>query len=181
MNLWFRLICLLIASLSRPRLAAPDGVSRLRFRVLPNDIDSNLHMTNGRYWTIFDLGRLDLVMRTGLGRIAWRSKWAPIVGAGVVQFRKELKPFQPFFLETRLAGWVGTRIIIEQRVLLADGETIASKALLLTGLYDRRRRAFVSSREVLETIGVSDTCSPPLSRAAQSLIDTDRALKQDDT
>lgn len=63
MNLWFRLLYLLLCSFFRPRLAAPFGVSRLPFRVLPNDLDSNLHMTNGRYWNIFDLGRLDLILR----------------------------------------------------------------------------------------------------------------------
>ncbi len=73
MNLWFRLLFLLLSSPFRPKLSAPFAVSRLNFRVLPNDIDSNLHMTNGRYRTIFDLGRLDLVFRMGLGRVAWRS------------------------------------------------------------------------------------------------------------
>ncbi len=57
-------------------------------------------MTNGRYWNIFDLGRLDLILRMGLGRVALREKWAPIVGAGTIQFRRELKPFQRFTLET---------------------------------------------------------------------------------
>mgnify|MGYP003290859366 CR=1 FL=1 len=33
--------------------------SRVCFRVLPNDCDVNLHMNNGRYWTIMDLGRAD--------------------------------------------------------------------------------------------------------------------------
>lgn len=45
MNLWFRLLHLLLCSLFRPKLEAPFGVSRLQFRVLPNDLDSNLHMT----------------------------------------------------------------------------------------------------------------------------------------
>lgn len=47
MNLWFRLLLLMIQSLFRPKLAAPFGMSRLQFRVLPNDLDSNLHMTMG--------------------------------------------------------------------------------------------------------------------------------------
>jgi len=115
MNLWFRLLHLLLCSLFRPKLEAPFGVSRLQFRVLPNDLDSNLHMTNGRYWNIFDLGRLDLILRMGLGRVALREKWAPIVGAGTIQFRRELKPFQRFTLETRLVGWIGSRGIMEQR------------------------------------------------------------------
>lgn len=179
MNLWFRLLILLLSSPFRSRLTAPLAVSRLNFRVLPNDIDSNLHMTNGRYWTIFDLGRLDLVFRMGLGRVAWRSKWAPIVSGGSIQFRRELKPFQRFVLETRLAGWVGTRIIMEQRVLIGDEEKVATRALLITGIYDRRHRRFVSTDQMMEAIGAPSVPSPELSRAAQTLLAAEVAMKED--
>lgn len=179
MNLWFRLLYLLLCSFFRPRLAAPFGVSRLPFRVLPNDLDSNLHMTNGRYWNIFDLGRLDLILRMGLGRVALREKWAPIVGAGTIQFRRELKPFQRFTLETRLVGWVGTRVIMEQRVLLGE-EKIATRALLVTGIYDRRQRRFVDMPRMMQSFGADDVPSPPLSAAAHALLAADAALKQDD-
>ncbi len=179
MNLWFRLLILLLSSPFRSRLTAPLAVSRLNFRVLPNDIDSNLHMTNGRYWTIFDLGRLDLVFRMGLGRVAWRSKWAPIVSGGSIQFRRELKPLQRFVLETRLAGWVGTRIIMEQRVLVGDEEKVATRALLITGIYDRRHRRFVSTDQMMEAIGAPIVPSPELSKAAQALLAAEVAMKED--
>lgn len=179
MNLWFRLLHLLLCSVFRPKLAAPFGVSRVAFRVLPNDLDSNLHMTNGRYWNIFDLGRLDLILRMGLGRVALREKWAPIVGAGTIQFRRELKPFQRFTLETRLVGWVGTRVIMEQRVLLGE-EKIATRALLVTGIYDRRQRRFVDMPRMMQSIGAEDVPSPALSKAAEALLAADAALKQDE-
>ena len=70
----------------------------------------------------------------GLGRVALREKWAPIVGAGTIQFRRELKPFQRFTLETRLVGWVGSRGIMEQRVLIGAEQKIATRALLVTGI-----------------------------------------------
>lgn len=180
MNLWFRLLHLLLCSLSRPKLEAPFGVSRLQLRVLPNDLDSNLHMTNGRYWNIFDLGRLDLILRMGLGRVALREKWAPIVGAGTIQFRRELKPFQRFTLETRLVGWVGSRGIMEQRVLIGPEQKIATRALLVTGIYDRRARQFLGMPKMMEAIGVVAPPSPPLSAAAEALLAADAALKQDD-
>jgi len=180
MNLWFRLLHLLLCSLFRPKLQAPFGVSRLPFRVLPNDLDSNLHMTNGRYWNIFDLGRLDLILRMGLGKVALREKWAPIVGAGTIQFRRELKPFQRFTLETRLAGWVGTRIIMEQRVLVGPEQKMVTRALLVTGIYDRRARSFVGMERMMAAIGCDTPPSPPLSAAAEALIAADAALKRDD-
>jgi hypothetical protein len=138
MNLWFRLLHLLLCSLFRPKLEAPFGVSRLQFRVLPNDLDSNLHMTNGRYWNIFDLGRLDLILRMGLGRGAARE-----VGA---DRRRRHHPVPPraeavpaLHPETRLVGWVGSRGIMEQRVLIGAEQKIATRALLVTGIYDRPR------------------------------------------
>jgi hypothetical protein len=70
LNLWFRLILLLLMTPWRPKLEGPLDVSRLRFTVLPNDLDASLHMNNGRYWTLMDLGRMDLLLRTGL----WRAR-----------------------------------------------------------------------------------------------------------
>lgn len=180
MNLWFRLLGLLLGNLFRPRLAAPFGVSRLAFRVLPNDLDTNLHMTNGRYWNIFDLGRLDLILRMGLGKVALRRKWAPLVGAGTVQFRRELKPFQRFTLETRLAGWVGTRMVMEQRVLAGPEQKVMTRALLVTGIYDRRARTFVSMEGLMAAIGQEAPPSPALSEAVEMLLATDAAMKKDD-
>ena len=37
---------------------------------MPNDLDFNGHVTNGRYFTLADLGRLDFAIRTGSARIA---------------------------------------------------------------------------------------------------------------
>ena len=66
MNLWLRLIWLFLTTPFRPRLAIPTDVSVLGLRVLPNDLDLSLHMNNGRYLTVMDLGRLDLILRSGL-------------------------------------------------------------------------------------------------------------------
>ncbi|MCC8539264.1 thioesterase family protein, partial [Xanthomonas codiaei] len=93
--------------------------------------------------------------------------------------RRELKPLRRFQLQTRLVGWSGTRIVIEQRVLIGPDQRIAARALLLTGMYDRRHRVFVPAETVLRAVGVQDTTSPPLSRAAQALIASDAALKED--
>ena len=35
-------------------------------RVWPNDLDTNAHMNNGRYLTLMDLGRFDLMTQCGL-------------------------------------------------------------------------------------------------------------------
>ena len=95
MNLWFRLLAML---LRRPwrRPVDPFATTVVRMRVWPTDLDLNRHVTNGRYFTMADLGRMDFVLRTGAWRVALRHRAAPIVGDAWGKFRKELKPFQAF-------------------------------------------------------------------------------------
>ena len=90
-----------------------------------------------------------------------------------------MKPFQRFTLETRLVGWVGSRGIMEQRVLIGAEQKIATRALLVTGIYDRRARQFLGMPKMMEAIGV---VAPPSPRwcVRRSVAGTDAALKQDD-
>ena len=69
-----RLLAVLAASLLRPRAGFLDECA-ITLRVWPNDLDSNLHMTNSRYLLAMDVGRWDLVVRTGFWRVLWRRRW----------------------------------------------------------------------------------------------------------
>ena len=73
MNLYIRLIIYLIKSLFRNQMDVLE-TSHLRFHVWPNDLDFNMHMNNGRYLTVMDLGRFDLMIRTGLMKKALAKK-----------------------------------------------------------------------------------------------------------
>ncbi len=79
MNLIFRMLWVWLGSLRRERLAVGVAESRMRMITLPNDLDFNLHMTNGRYLTIADLSRIDLFLRTGLAKVMIKEKWAPLL------------------------------------------------------------------------------------------------------
>jgi acyl-CoA thioesterase FadM len=126
MNLWLRLLWLLATAWRRPPLALPFGVSRLGFRVWPHDLDTSLHMNNGRYWTLMDLGRTDLMLGSGLWRSVLRQRWTPVVSAGQIRFRRELRPFQAFDLETRLAHWDEARFVIEHRLVIRETGAVAA-------------------------------------------------------
>jgi acyl-CoA thioesterase FadM len=117
MNLWFRLLQLIVASYFRPKLDPTAEASRLDFRVWPLDLDTSLHMNNGRYWTLMDLGRADLIIRSGLWVRVLRHRWAPIVSAARIRFRRELRLFRRFRIETRIVAWNETFIVMEHRVL----------------------------------------------------------------
>lgn len=123
MNLVLRLLAVLLGLLRGGRLA-PLGTSVLRFRVLPNDLDYNLHMNNGRYLSIMDLGRVDLMGRQGVIRELVRRGWWPVVGSLTIRFRRSLEPFDRYELHTRLVAWDERWLYLEQR-FLRRGEVAA--------------------------------------------------------
>ncbi|WP_112663781.1 acyl-CoA thioesterase [Microvirga flavescens] len=157
MNLWLRVLHLFIASLFRPRLDPVSDVSRLGFRVWPHDLDTSLHMNNGRYWTLMDLGRADIMIRSGLWRKILKHGWVPVVSAGQIRFRRELKLFQPFTLETRIVSWADSWVMMEHRLVTVakDGSPIVSAtALVRVGLYDRKAKSFVSVERMFADLGI---------------------------
>lgn len=161
MNLWLRLLWLIIRYRHRPALQLPGDVSRLSMRVLPNDLDANLHMNNGRYFTIMDLGRLDLLFRAGAtwGLIR-RKGWAPMVGALQMRFRLPLALFQKYALETRILCWDEQWFFIEQRFILDAGPrkgAVAAIALLRGGFFDGANKRMLPVREMLDILGISAT------------------------
>ncbi|WP_291271780.1 thioesterase family protein [Geothrix sp.] len=103
----------------------PLGASVLRFRVWPNDLDVNVHMNNGRFLSVMDLGRFDLSFRTKLGRAMLRNRWKPLVGAITMRYRRSLDPFESYELHTRLLGWDEKWVFLEQRFLKHGGELAA--------------------------------------------------------
>ena len=143
MNLWWRLVRLLLLSPWRPSIEAPFGVSYLTLRVWLGDLDTSLHMNNGRYWTLMDLGRTDLMLRSGLWRAVLRNRWVPVINTGAIRFRRELRLLQRIQLENRIVTWDPTHFVIRQDLVVADGQKVAATALIRAGLYDGRRRSFV--------------------------------------
>jgi acyl-CoA thioesterase FadM len=113
-NLIFRLILIFIESFFRKRLH-PLSESVLHLRVLPNDLDLNLHMNNGRYLSIMDLGRLDLLIRTDLFKALVDHRWQPLVGTANIRYKQSLMPFQKYRLRTKVIGWDEKWFYIEQR------------------------------------------------------------------
>jgi acyl-CoA thioesterase FadM len=164
MNLWLRLFWLLFSARLRPALILPGDTSRLDFRVWPHDLDLSVHMNNGRYLTLMDLGRTDILIRSGLWRHVWRNKWTPIASAISIRFRRELRPFQKFQLETQLVCWEAALVVMEQTFVIKGGPRdgqIAARALFKGGLYDRGAKAFVPTDKLMQTIGANAVSPVP--------------------
>lgn len=179
MNLWLRLIWLLATFRFRPRLVLPADASVLTLRVLLNDLDISRHMNNGRYLAIMDLGRVDLLLRSGLGGPVWRNGWTPVANAVMIRFRRELRPLRRYRLETRIVGWTEEHVLMAQTFVIAQGRRegqIAAHALVKGGLYDRKVRRFVPIADLMQLIGASGE-SPPPSAETEAFLASDEAMR----
>lgn len=123
MNLYLRFLLLLLRARGRPRLGLWD-TARTPFRVAPSDLDPLLHMNNGKYPSIMDLGRLDLMIRSGTWARLRRRGWYPVVAAQTISYRRSLKLGQRFDLYTRILGFDERWSYLEQS-FVAGGEVSA--------------------------------------------------------
>ena len=131
MNLWLRLFWVYLQTFSDRRLGILD-TSSLQLVSFPNDLDVYGHMNNGRYLTLMDLGRMDLILRTGMGAAAKKNRWYPLVGSVNIRYRKSLRVFQAFEIHTRITGWDEKWFFIEQK-FKTHGHDVA--AGLIKGLF----------------------------------------------
>lgn len=158
MNLVFRMIRVILAALLGARMD-PMGTSVLTFRVLPNDLDANLHMNNGRYATIMDLGRIDLMLRAGLAGVLWRNRWNPVLGSVALRYRRSLAPFEKYRLKTRMLCWDSKWLYLEQTFETMDGKLAAVG--IAKGVFLERGGRVVTTAQLLEAVG-REVPAPPV-------------------
>ncbi|MHC5794604.1 acyl-CoA thioesterase [Lacisediminihabitans sp. FW035] len=139
-----------------PRLDAHD-VGRLRFRVLPTDLDVLGHMNNGVYLSIMDLGRMDLLQRSGVWSRLLSAGFFPVMADETISFRRSLMPWQRFTLETRIVGYDAKAVYVEQRAVV-DGEIYARATT--RGRFVKKTGGTVTTAEVAEVAGIDITGHP---------------------
>jgi acyl-CoA thioesterase FadM len=172
MNLLFRLILVIMRAARGGRLK-PMDVSVTSFRVLPNDLDLNIHMNNGRYLTIMDLGRVDLLVRTGLFREARRRGWFPVVGSVQIDYRRSLNAFERYELKTRVIGWDERWFIMEQ-TFVREGKIVAEavlKAMILS------KGGMVPTADVMAAVNFAES-TPEVTEAVLQRLNMKRSDRQ---
>lgn len=157
MNLYFRLIGVLISCLFKSRITNVRTVCKRGFHVLPTDLDTNLHMNNGRYLTLMDLGRLELVIRTGLLRAMIRRHAIPVLSSVKIRYRIPLHLFESYRLETKVLCWDEKWVYMQQRFVIAKGAkkgATAAIAILKAGFFDKKHKKTVPTDELINIIGI---------------------------
>jgi acyl-CoA thioesterase FadM len=154
MNLWLRVLRIIIGTFVRPRIHLLD-TSRIRTRVWLNDLDLNLHLNNARYLSFADLGRLDWFLRSGVLKLARQQQAFPMIGDLIAKFRRDMKFFQTCEVQTRLVGWDHKWAFLEHR-FVRKGRVLGIVAI--RGVF-KGKNGLLDPNTVLSNFGVDAT--PP--------------------
>ncbi len=173
MNLILRMLRVLLAALLARR-AAVMGEFCVPFRVWINDLDTNLHMNNGRYLTLMDLGRLDLMVRSGLLGPVLKNHWMPVLAAAQIRWRRSLAPFERYTLHSRILCW-DTRYAYIAQTFQNKAGIICATALVKAAIRDRD--GAVPLDRVLRAINIT-TPSPPMPQEVRAWIEAESALRE---
>jgi len=157
MNMFGRLIRVLLTSWLRPRAGLLEETA-IGFRVWLTDLDALWHMNNGKYLTIMDLARVDMMIRTGLFRSIRRHGWYPVIASETIRFRKSLRPFQRFEIRTQTLGWDERSFYLRQ-TFYSGGDTVA--VAIVRARFLAKGGGSVAAGELVETIAPG-AVSPPL-------------------
>lgn len=174
MYVWARLARMALSARSRGRYRM-GGESRLGFRCLPTDVDTNLHLNNARYMMLADVGRIDIFLRAGLLELARKRGWAPMMGGLQAAYVREIRLWKRFDVVSSVETWAGTQVIGRHRFELDDGRT-AAIVLTTAGVYAARERRFLEIDEVVAALGHSITPRPP-TEAERIFMDSHQGLR----
>lgn len=137
MNLYIRLLWALLRGWRLPPIKVGDTLERT-FRVLPNDIDVNGHMNNGRYLTVVDLMLVEYFLRTGFLKVMVRKGWRPMAGGSIISYRRGLTTMQPYTLRFRIdasdESWNYMRFEFADRGRLCAAGYVKGTAVSADGL-----------------------------------------------
>lgn len=171
MNLYWRLLLVWLRARRKPRIRLGETIE-LRLTVLPNDLDLNGHMNNGRYLTIVDLALVEYMTRAGFVSHALRQRWRPMMTGSMIAFRRGLRPFRRYTLRFAIDCW-DERWAYVRYAFVHDGRVVAS-GHGRGGIVGPQ--GVVGSAEMCRVLGV-DPVSPPMPAALAAWIEADRLLR----
>lgn len=148
MNLIFRLFWTMLAARFRSPVSIL-GPCHTPFRCLPTDLDVLRHMNNGKYFSLMDLARVDLMNRANLAKKISSKGWYPVVVAETIRFRKSLELFDAFEIETSVIGWDEKAFLLEQKFMRK--KTCIAEAIV-RARFLKKTGGSVSPEEILHLI-----------------------------
>jgi acyl-CoA thioesterase FadM len=141
----------------RPPLGITD-VGSVDLHVLPTDLDFAGHMNNGVYLSIMDLGRIDLFVRAGVWWKILRAGISPVMANETITFRKSLKLWTRFSIESRVIGVDAKALYMEHRAVVR-GEIYAAATMRVR--FVKKTGGTATMDEVAAATGIDLVALPP--------------------
>ena len=129
-----------------------NDVTEYSMRVLPTDLDLLFHVNNGIYFSLMDFGRWNMVFRNGVFDACSRRGWYGVVAGECITFRKSLKLWDKFTLQTRIVGHDEKNIFIQQK-FICRGDLMATGLVRVRLL--RKEGGSVTTQEIFKEINAS--------------------------
>lgn len=124
-----------------------NETTTISMRVLPTDLDLLWHVNNGVYFSFMDFGRWDAIFRNGVYDLSMKNGWYSVVAGETIKFKKSLKLWDKFEIETQILGNDDKYFFIRQK-FLKDGDLMATGLVKVRFL--KRAGGTVSTKEVLD-------------------------------
>ena len=160
MNLFFRLLRILLPAWFARKQTHILDVHTIRSAVWIGDHDPMGHMTNSRYSSFTDLGIMNFMGRTGTLKAFRKRGWLPIIQHEALTYFSSMSFPQKFELQTRMVGWDGTYMCF-RHTFVSKGKTIATSRMIARLIGRRKER--VTADMALEALGMPME-SPPLEK-----------------
>jgi acyl-CoA thioesterase FadM len=137
-----------ISAFFRKKILVTD-TSHLSFRVWPQEADKK-YMNSASFWTITEMGQLDLLFRSGLFKLCRRYHWSPLVGSQKMVYKKPLKRFEQFQLKSKVIYWDDRWVYLRQTFLKND-QLIANS---LIKIIFRSKGGNIPVPQILTSLGI---------------------------
>lgn len=168
MNLFLRRLWVFLRAHFTGKNGPIDDIYTLNFRVWITDQDMFLHMTNSRYLSFSDLGRLNMLMRNGIWRSLKAQNWQLEVRGQTRTISRMLKSPQTFEMACQVEGWTDDLLAICHR--FQRGNKVHAEVKTLMQICDRDGN-IIPVTSLLEQLRISAP-SPKLTEGFQELLDS---------
>lgn len=119
----------------------------------PWDLDPWMELNNGRTLTLYDLGRIPLIGRSGLDKIMREKKWGMTMAGACVRYRRRIRMFERIEMHSRALCWDDRFIYVEQSMWKKNGEC-ANHIVYRAALVDQN--GIVTPKHAADAMGFTD-------------------------
>jgi acyl-CoA thioesterase FadM len=151
-----RTLLMMITSRRKPTKDFRE-VGRVTMRVMPSDLDLLGHVNNGIYLSLMDLGRMDMMIRSGKWQQLSKRGWYPVAASVTVTYRRSLRLWEKYVLETKVLGFDEKAMYIEQRFVRGNEVYVAA---IMKARFLRRSGGTVTVAEMAELAGIDPATMP---------------------